>query len=86
MHSVNKEMATSSEAAVGWDELKAGIAKAFESDRVDVDEVRQLMSSYVSCRSDWERYEVFDKHKYVCGHCKLSVRLADLLLEGLLAS
>lgn len=58
-------MASSSDVAVSWEELKAGIAKAFESDRVDVEQVKQLMSAYVSCRSDWEQYELFDKHKYV---------------------
>lgn len=47
---------------LSWGELKSGINNAFSSDRVDVDEIKQLMSSYVSDRSDWEQYEHFDKH------------------------
>lgn len=57
-------MATSG-AGVSWEELKSGIRQAFSEDRVDVDQVKRLMSSYVSRRSDWEQYEHFDKHKYV---------------------
>lgn len=49
--------------SVSWEELKAGIGKAFDSDRVDVEQVKQLMSSYASTKSDWEEYEHFDKHK-----------------------
>jgi hypothetical protein len=56
---------TASKVTVSWGELRAGIAQAFENERVDVEEVKQLMNSYVSCRSDWEEYEHFDKHKLV---------------------
>lgn len=52
-------------STVSWEELLAGIAKAFDRDRVDVEPVKRLLSSYVSCRSDWEEYEHFDKHKLV---------------------
>lgn len=59
-------MASNSGAGkLSWEELKSGINNAFSSDRVDVDEVKQLMSTYVSDRSDWEQYEHFDKHTWV---------------------
>ncbi len=50
-------------SGISWEDLKAGINEAFSSDRVDVEQVKQLMSSYSSKRSDWETYEHFDKHK-----------------------
>ncbi len=52
-------------AGVTWEELKEGIEEAFSRDRVDVDKVKHLMSTYQSKRSDWEQYEHFDKHKLV---------------------
>lgn len=53
------------ERSVGWEELKSGIQEAFTTDRVDVEKVKRLMSSYTSRRSDWEQYEHFDRHKSV---------------------
>lgn len=50
---------------ISWDELKLGIGEAFSRDRVNVDEVKQLMASYVSKREDWAKYEHFDKHTLV---------------------
>lgn len=49
-------------ATVSWEELKARIGHAFSTNSVDVDEVKQLMSSYYSNRSDWVDYEKFDDH------------------------
>lgn len=58
-----------SEVVVTWEELLAGLQEAFSRDRVDVDQVKLLMSSYQSRRSDWQQYEHFDKHKYVWPLC-----------------
>ena len=49
--------------AVCWSELVEGIRKAFSTDRVDVNEVKRLMSSYESDRKDWMSYEKFDPHR-----------------------
>ncbi len=58
-------MAKMAGEVVTWEELKEGIEEAFSRDRVDVDKVKQLMSTYQSKRSDWEQYEHFDKHTLV---------------------
>lgn len=49
---------------ISWEELKTAIGESFAGEMVDVDEVKQLMSSYQSKRSDWAQYEHFDKHTY----------------------
>ena len=48
---------------VSWEELLSGIRKAFSSERVDIDGVKELMSSYHSRREDWQEYALFDAHK-----------------------
>lgn len=53
---------TSATTGISWEELKAGISEAFSSDQVDTSEVKKLMESYVSKKTDWEQYEHFDKH------------------------
>ena len=60
-------MATTSTAVgrnknITWAELKQGISEAFSTDRVDVDEVQKLLTSYASKKSDWEEFAHFDKH------------------------
>ena len=49
--------------AVNWSELTEGIRKAFSTDYVDVNEVKKLMRSYESNRSDWVAYENIDPHR-----------------------
>ena len=49
--------------AVSWSELVDGIRRAFSTDCVDVNEVKRLMSSYESNRSDWITYEKYDPHR-----------------------
>ena len=49
--------------SVSWSELVEGVRKAFSTDRVDVNEVKRLMSSYESDRKDWMSYEKFDPHR-----------------------
>lgn len=44
--------------------LIAILRKLFESDEVDVDYVREVMSSYKSNPLDWRKYAVFDPHRY----------------------
>ncbi len=50
-------------ASLTWDKLKSGIEAAFSSDRVDVDEVQRLMSSYHSDQEDWGSFARFDPHR-----------------------
>ena len=50
---------------ITWEALADGIREAFAGDKVNVDEVKTLMNSYVSNRSDWKKYEHFDRHKLV---------------------
>ena len=56
---------TTSSSGLAWDALKTAIHEAFSSEKVNIDEVKQLMSTYVSRRSDWAEYENFDKHRLV---------------------
>ena len=65
---------------VSWSGLLWGIREAFGSDKVDVDGVKALLSSYQAKREDWEPYAKFDPHKYVKlaateDHCILSLVL-----------
>lgn len=50
-------------SGISWEELKASISAAFSCSRIDVEQVKGLMASYISKRSDWSQYEHFDKHK-----------------------
>ena len=54
--------ATASE--VTWCHLLRGIREAFSTEKVDVDAVKSLLSSYSSKREDWEPYTKFDTHRY----------------------
>lgn len=38
--------------------------RIFDSDRVDVDEVQQIMESYESNPQDWEKFAKFDQYRY----------------------
>jgi len=62
-------------SSVSWEELLSGIREAFSSQNVDIDGVKQLMSSYHSRREDWQQYAKFDTH-----------RLAALSLKNVLWS
>ena len=62
-------------SSVSWEELLSGIREAFSSQNVDIDGVKQLMSSYHSRREDWQQYAKFDTH-----------RLAALSLKNVLRS
>ena len=48
-----------------WQDLLAGIRQAFSTDKVDIDVVKLLLSSYKSKREDWEPYAKFDAHRYL---------------------
>ena len=48
-----------------WQDLLAGIRQAFSTDKVDIDDVKLLLSSYKSKREDWEPYAKFDAHRYI---------------------
>ncbi len=52
-------------SGISWQELLDGIRDAFSTDRVDIDQVKKLMDSYQSQRTDWEQYALFDPHTYV---------------------
>lgn len=43
-----------------FDELTKRLHETFESDKVDVDYVRALMTSYKSTPSEWSKYAKFD--------------------------
>ena len=60
-------------SAVGWPELLTGIRKAFSHNEVDVDGVKDLLSSYRSSREDWALYAKFDTHRRVDQHSLLQV-------------
>ena len=63
-------------SAVGsltWPVLLTGIRKAFSHNEVDVDGVKDLLSSYRSSREDWALYAKFDTHRRVDQHSLLQV-------------
>lgn len=45
------------------DELIEILHRIFDSDRVDVDEVQQIMESYESNPQDWEKFAKFDQYR-----------------------
>ena len=47
------------------DELIAELHKVFAHDKVNVEYVKALMTSYKSKRSDWKKYAKFDRHRSV---------------------
>lgn len=56
-------------AAVSWEGLKSGIEAAFSTDRVDVDEVKRLLTSYRSDQEDWGQFANFDPHRSALARC-----------------
>ena len=50
---------------VSWEELLSGIRDIFSTDNVDIDEVKQLMSSYRARPEDWQQYAKEDPHRLV---------------------
>ncbi|PAV90836.1 hypothetical protein WR25_06273 [Diploscapter pachys] len=49
---------------VTLNELIRQLLIIFAHDHVDKDEVRKTLESYKSNREDWEKYAIFDQHKY----------------------
>lgn len=45
-------------------ELVQALHRVFESDRVNVDEVKQILSAYKSNPRDWKRFAKFDPFRY----------------------
>ena len=45
------------------DELLVQLYKAFESDDVDTDYVKELLNSYKSNPNDWKKFVYFDPNK-----------------------
>lgn len=46
-----------------FEELVERLHGMFDSDKVDIDDVKELMCSYQSKPSDWEKYAQFDQYK-----------------------
>ncbi|XP_039256239.2 cysteine dioxygenase type 1-like [Styela clava] len=46
------------------DSMIKGLEMLFDSDHVNIDEVKRYMSEYKSNPSDWHKYAKFDAHKY----------------------
>ena len=49
---------------ISWETLVANLLRIFESDKVNVEEVEDLLASYKSNPKDWKRFAKFDKFKY----------------------
>jgi hypothetical protein len=45
------------------DELIQELHKAFSSDRVNIEQVKALLSSYRSNPKDWKKFAKFDTHR-----------------------
>ncbi|KAF7490113.1 Cysteine dioxygenase type 1 [Sarcoptes scabiei] len=50
--------------SISFEELVDRLALLFESDKVDVDELKELMASYKSKPSEWYRYVKLSKTRY----------------------
>ena len=50
---------------VSWDQMCSEIEKIFSQDSVDIDHVTKLLESYSSNREDWNKYAMFDVHRYI---------------------
>ncbi|XP_033725504.1 cysteine dioxygenase type 1-like [Pecten maximus] len=46
------------------EDLIKALHKVFEDDKVNVEYVKELMTSYESNRADWKKYAKFDLHRY----------------------
>lgn len=44
-------------------ELVSQLHAAFETDQVDVDHVKEIMSAYKSSPKDWARFAKFDEYR-----------------------
>ena len=51
-------------AGITWDELINKLLEIFGSDKVNIEEVEELLASYKSNPRDWRKYAKFDKFKY----------------------
>ena len=47
------------------DDLIKELRKIFESDEIDVDYVKTVLSAYKSNPKDWKKYSNFDTHRYI---------------------
>ena len=47
------------------EELIQKLRQIFKSDKIDVDYVTAVLSSYKSNPKDWKKYSIFDTHRYV---------------------
>ena len=47
-----------------WEQIKEEIAKAFSTEKVDINHVKALLGAYKSNKDDWTRFAYFDKYKY----------------------
>ncbi|XP_060081912.1 cysteine dioxygenase type 1-like [Ylistrum balloti] len=52
------------EAPQSLNDLISELHKVFEADKVNVDYVKELMTSYKSNRDDWKKFAKFDLHRY----------------------
>ena len=48
---------------VSWTDLLRSIREEFSKDRIDVEVVKRLLSSYGSKREDWQPFAKFDTHR-----------------------
>lgn len=46
-----------------WEQIKEEIAKAFSTEKVDINHVKALLGAYKSNKDDWTRFAYFDKYK-----------------------
>ena len=54
----------SKEQAVNLDGLIKQLREIFDNDKVDIDQVKQLMSTHRSNPKEWRKYAHFDRHRY----------------------
>lgn len=62
---MNTDRLCSTGASITFTELIDRLHEVFASDKVDVDYVKELMTSYKSDRSDWKDFAQFDQYRCV---------------------
>ena len=58
------EISKSKAVETSWEQLIDRLSEIFESDSVNVDEVKEVLSSYRTNKEDWKKYAIFDPIRY----------------------
>ncbi|KAG9511113.1 tRNA pseudouridine(38/39) synthase, partial [Fragariocoptes setiger] len=76
------------QSAVTFDDLLAEIRSIFQEDRVDIDYLKKLLTSYKSNPQDWKKFAHYDRFRYtrnlVEDHEKYNIMILNWVIDGTL--